>query len=276
MLAHTAYEMARGSITRNDRPSARPSRLGRILDVFEAVITDGFDSSLASITSHTALPKSTTHRLLAVLSQHGYVVPLEHGHYAPGPQVFVIAGLASTFHDYARVARPILADLRCSTEETIHLALLVGNEAIYIEKLEGNRPYRMPSEVGKRLPLHSTAIGKAILASLLVRERDRVLAQLPLSRRTTRTITDRPSLVTEIAITRKRRYAIDDEEDEDGIRCVSAAFRGHQDTTLGAISVSAPAFNLSTVKAHALAPAVVTAADALSRALGAPISQRPA
>jgi DNA-binding IclR family transcriptional regulator len=240
------------------------------LDVLEAVIHDhtGRAVSLADVAGRTALPKSTTHRILAALSERGYVVPVEPGRYAPGPQVFVIASIASNFSDYPRLVRPLLADLRRSTKDTIHLALLVGTEAVYIDKLDGDRPYRMASEIGNRLALHCTAIGKAILADLMVLERDRLVARLSLSSRTARTITDRAELVNELNKTRARRYAIDDEENEDGIRCVGAAFCGHRGTTLGALSVSAPTFALATAQAHALAPGLIAAADAVSLALG--------
>lgn len=247
--------------------------LDRVLDILETVLQSNSDATLAEIASRTCLPKPTAHRILGGLANRGYVSSWRHGHYGPGPQAFVLAGLANAVRDYALIAGPALAELRLHTHDTIHLALLVGKGAVYIEKLEGDRPYHSASKVGLHLPLHCTAIGKAILAELPDPVCEEILRALPLPRRTQRTLTDLSSLREELEVTRARRFAIDDEENEDGIRCVGSAFLDHYGAVVGAVSVSAPVFTLSVADATGLGPEVLKVATTVSRALGAPSAQ---
>lgn len=251
-----------------DGPPA-PGALDRLLDVLESVMRHGSDSTLAEIASGANMPKSTAHRILMGLCRRGYVTARLHGHYGPGPQMFVLAGMANVIRDYALIARDALGVLRNYTRDTIHLALLVGDTAVYVEKLDGSRPYRSISKVGLPLQLHSTAMGKAMLAALGDEERERLLERLPLTSRTPRTLTSAPNLRSELELVRSRGFAIDDEENEEFIRCVGAAFRDHNNTVAGAVSVSAPSFLMSPEQALALAPHVRTAADTISQALGA-------
>lgn len=258
------------SMERNSSRGLIPSdALNRVLDVLESVVKNGSDTTLAQIAAHAAVPKPTAHRILMGLARRGYVRSWEHGHYGPGPQVFVLAGMANAMRDYAVIARPALGELRTHTKDTIHLGLLVGEEAVYIEKLDGDRPYRMVSKLGMHLYLHCTGIGKAILAALPDPVRDELVERLPLPGRTPRTLTDRSALRKELVLTRARQYAIDDEENEAGIRCVAAAFRDHNGVVVGAVSVSAPAFLMSLGQATVLGPAVLKAANEVSLALGA-------
>lgn len=247
--------------------------LDRALDVLETVLRSDGDATLAEIASCTRLPKPTVHRILGGLASRGYITPWGHGHYGPGPQAFVLAGLANAVRDYALIARPALDELRLHTNDTIHLALLVGDHAVYVEKLEGNRPYHSASKVGLHLPLHCTAIGKAILAELPEAVCEKLLRDLPLPGRTQGTLTDLPRLRNELAVTRRRHFAIDDEENEDGIRCVGSAFLDHHAAVVGAVSVSAPAFTLGVADAMVLGSDVLKAATSVSRALGAPVPQ---
>jgi DNA-binding IclR family transcriptional regulator len=177
--------------------------------------------------------------------------------------------MANAVRDYAVIGQLALKGLRTHTNDTIHLALLAGDEAVYIEKLEGNRAYESVSKVGLHLQLHCTAIGKAILAALPDAACDELLQRLPLPRRTPHTLTDLPTLRRELALTRARQFAFDDEENEESVRCVGAAFRDQHDAVVGAVSVSAPVFTMSMEDAIAVAPAVLAAAGAVSIALGA-------
>lgn len=230
----------------------------------------GSDGSLAEIAVGARAPKSSVHRVLGGLARRGYVTARDHGHYGPGPQIFVLAGMANALRDYALIAGAALDDLRHQTSDTIHLALFVGDGAVYVEKLDGTRPYRSVSKVGLPLQLHSTAMGKAILAALPDSDREELMERLPLTARTPRTVTTLADLRKEVAAVQVRRFAIDDEENEELIRCVGAAFRDHNNSVLGAISVSAPSFLMSLEQAVRLGPHVLRAADTLSAALGAP------
>jgi len=123
--------------------------------------------------------------------------------------------------------------------------------------------------VGNRLALHSTSIGKAILAYLLPAERATLLAPEALVRRTARTLTTVRELEAELAAIRGQGYAIDDEENEEQIRCVGAAIFDRRGHVIGGMSLSAPAFAMPVTMAHLLGPSVLAAARELSISLGA-------
>jgi IclR family transcriptional regulator, acetate operon repressor len=167
--------------------------------------------------------------------------------------------------DTTALAAPVLRELHAEVGHTVHFAMLSDDEAVYLEKLvDPGLPYQFASRVGGRIALHCTAIGKALLADMPA------IPRLELPRRTASTITSADELRSELSRVRARGFAIDDEENERNIRCVGAAVRDHSGAATHAISVSAWTVELSLDDALALGPRVVTAADAVSRALGAP------
>jgi IclR family transcriptional regulator, acetate operon repressor len=267
--------MKSDSTTRNStQTSVDRGVLDRFLDVMEAIVAGAPETSLEEIAGLTSLPKPTAHRILAGLSRRGYVVALGRGLYAPGAQLLMLLGRAHSSLGYPRVARPYLLRLQHVAHRTIHFGLLVGGEVVYIDKLEKDRPDRMASVVGMRLPLHSTAIGKVILAHLPVATRESMLDVAPLTQFTVHTITDRAHLQSEIALIASQGFALDNEENEDGIRCVGAPIFCHRGDVVGAISVTAPAFQLSRAHAEQLAPEVMATAANISEALGAAAPER--
>jgi DNA-binding IclR family transcriptional regulator len=189
--------------------------------------------------------------------------------YGPGPRVLTLAGQISATLDYAAVASPELRRLQDMTPHTIHFGVLVDVEAVYVAKLEGTRPYQMRSTIGMRLPLHCTAIGKAILAYLPDLELAELLSASKLTRNTQRTITSPQLLRDELRSVKQSGYAIDDEENEEGIRCVAAPVFGADGHVVGAISVAAPTFDLALSDIASVAPHIIRAADGVSHRLGA-------
>ena len=140
--------------------------------------------------------------------------------------------------DAAERARPELVALQEESGATVHLALLDGAEAVYVAKVESAKPYRMASRVGMAMPLHCTAIGKAVLAGMPDAEAAALLGRSRLPARTPNTITDPDRLRTHLREVRERGWSVDDEENEAGVRCVGAAVFDHTDRAIGAVSVS--------------------------------------
>lgn len=263
------------STSRND-PGRAVERTLRILEALaEGDGTVGESEAtmaLAEIAARAELPKSTTHRIVQTLVKHGYAASDGDGRYELGPQILRLAGRTFAIPlDYGRRVRPMLEELLASTKETVHFGVLRAGGCFYAEKLEPERPYRMASVVGAQLPLHSTAIGKAVLAHLPADERRLLLGKLRLARRTANTITDVGILEKELADVRDRGFSIDNQEDVEGIRCVGAPVFGNSRRVIGGISISGPAFTLSLDHALELAPQVVAGARATSLALGAPV-----
>ena len=224
---------------------------------------------VTDIAAGTGLPKSTVHRILQSLVGWGFARADGSGGYLPGPRILTLAGKVMSRFDPAQHADSALLRLRDRTGFTVHFAVRSGDEAVYVRKLEGLRPYQMASRVGMSMLLHSTAIGKAILAQLRDEEVTVITSRTGLERRTQHTITDSGALLDHLAEVRRRGYTIDDEENEAGIRCVGAPVFDHTGAVMGGISVSGLAFEVASDD-ETLGPQVVTAAREVSLALGAP------
>lgn len=242
--------------------------IGKTLAVLETLAVH---QRLSAIAEATGLPKSTVHRILRSLTEHGFARAASDGRYLPGPRILSIAGQILSTFDYTLQLGPALRGLQTRTGFTVHFAVLTGLEAVYVEKLENeDKPYRMASRVGMRLRLHCTGIGKAILAALPPEEAERLLAEAGMEARTPNTITSAEAMSAELERVRGRGFAIDDEENEEGTRCVAAAVLDHRGRVFGGISVSTLAFLMPHQDAERLGPTVLEAAAAMSEALGAP------
>ena len=244
----------------------------KTLSVLDALGADqsGGGSRLGSIAERAQLPKSTVHRILKRLVERGYARAQGEGVYMLGPRILAMAGGMLERLDPGPAARTILRELHEDVGHTVHLAMLAGDEAVYVEKLvDPGLPYQTASRVGGRIPLHCTSIGKAILAAMPPEEARALLARRKLVQRTPHTLVTPRALRAEMERVRQREFAIDDEENERNIRCVGSVVRDHRGRPVAAVSVSALTVELSFDDALALGPRVVAAGQALSAALGA-------
>ncbi len=224
-------------------------------------------SRVVDIAKSTALPKPTVHRILQTLVRHGFARSDGQGDYVGGPRILSLAGRFLQRLDIAEQVRPILRDLQERTGWTVHLALLSGDEAVYVAKLEGAGPYTLASRVGMSLRLHCTSIGKAVLATLTDDEVRALVRRTGLPARTEHTLTDEESLLADLREVRRRGYAEDREENETGVRAVGAAVFDHTGEVFGAVSAAALAYRDD--PAGERGDLVVRAAAEVSKALGA-------
>ena len=237
----------------------------KALSVLEALADHERITDLADM---TGLPKSTVHRILQSLVEQGFATSDGSGGYLPGPRVLTLAGKVMHRFDPARLASPALQSLRDRTGHTVHLALRNGDEAVYVEKLAGHKPYQIPSRVGQGLLLHSTAIGKAILAALTDDEVAAICSRTGMPRRTANTLTTPADLLTHLTEIRRRGYAIDDEEDVEGMRCLGAAVTANNGQVIGAVSISTLIHELPLRETRAIGAEVLGTARDISIALG--------
>ena len=174
--------------------------------------------------------------------------------------------------DLRKVAEPILRDLAEITKETVHMVVLDANEVVYIDKIETRQitgGLKMASSVGARNPVHTCAVGKVLAAHLSEEDLDYLIKQKGLPQRTTNTITNPAAFKEHLKIVRSQGYAIDDEENERGIRCLAAPIFGEKGRPVAAISVSGPAFRVTKkVAQETLKKEVMKAAFAISERLG--------
>jgi IclR family transcriptional regulator, acetate operon repressor len=212
----------------------------RALALLEALAAAEAPVGVGLLAARTGLPQGTAHRLLQGLQARGYVRHDASRKYSVGSAALLLGDAAQ--RSLARSARPYLAELVEASGETANLAVLEGDDVVYVAQVSSPHTLRMFAEVGRHVPPHSTAVGKVLLAAL---PRDRALSILRrtgLPRRTPSTITSIDAFCLELDRVRERGWAADDEEQEIGVRCVAVPVGGHQSApVVAAVSLSGPA-----------------------------------
>lgn len=195
--------------------------------------------TLTGMHEHTGLPKSTLVRLLAALTEMRFVVRVdERPAYRLGHKVMALADAYVSSVDLSAAAGPYLDELALETQQTSDLGVLDGREVVCVCVRQPDRPLRVASSPGTRDSLHSTGLGKMLLAG--VAEPAAHLPPEPFSARTDRTITSLGEMSKEVRRTQRRGYAVDDNESSVGLKCLAVPVTV-TDRTLAAVSVSGPA-----------------------------------
>jgi len=230
--------------------SSKPTNLVQTIERASSILDILGESSqgiaLRELSAKIKLPKGTTHRLLSSLSYFGFVrQDPKTRNYFLGLKLVELGQVLLNQLDLRKEAEPFLRDLAERTKETVHLVILDRNEIVYIDKVEADQNQsglRMASRVGLRNPAHSCAVGKVLLSYLSVEEVDRVIKEKGLAKRTENTITDPIQLMEHLKVVRAQGYAIDDEENEKGVRCVATPIFNEAGKAVAAISISTPVF----------------------------------
>jgi DNA-binding IclR family transcriptional regulator len=237
----------------------------KTLLVLEAALTH---SRFTEVVEATGLAKATTHRILSTLVDRRFVTVDRDGSYLPGPKILSLAGRALLRIDISAIAKPFVEQLVGQSHCTIHLGAVNGDEIVYLIRADSDKPYLMPSRVGLSVPLHSTGIGKVVLADYTDDELDRFVARAGLPARTPHTITTPDGLHTEIADVRRLGYALDREENVPGLACVAAPIRDLTGTVKYGVSISTLLLEHTYEQIEAMAPMAVATAQKISAALG--------
>ncbi|MBI4966249.1 MAG: IclR family transcriptional regulator [Desulfomonile tiedjei] len=256
------------------KPNNLVQTIERISAILDLVGENPEGTSIRAISSQLGLPKGTVHRLLSSLTYFGYIrQDAVSRNYFLGLKLLDLAGLVKSQLDLRKIAEPLLHALADKSRETVHMVVWDRGEVVYIEKMEPPLEMvgglRMASRVGSRNPAHSCAVGKILLSYLTEDELRDFISEKGLTARTANTITDETALKKELRTIRTQGYAIDDEENENGIRCVGAPILGASGRAVAAVSVSGPAFRLTKrVVRDALRQEIVETAEEISRRLG--------
>ena len=239
----------------------------RALDLLEALAAADGEVSITALAARTSLHVSTVHRLLSTLLRRGYVRQnADTSRYYAGPKLATLAEGRSRFGEMRLRARPILRAITETTRETANLVVLDDAAAVYIDTVPSPQVVRLFTAIGNRVPLHATGAGKCILASLPQPKRDTLLARLELRPYTPHTIVDAAALRRALDEARERGFALDDEEYDEGVRCVAVPVSGVADA-VAAISVSAPSSRLARQRALELVPLLRRSASELAATL---------
>ena len=237
--------------------------VARALDILDVLQGAPDGASLATLSGAVHLPKSSVFRYVTTLLVRGYVQQdSATGTYRLG------LGFAPIHTRNLQVlgarARPLLAELRDRFDETINLAVLHGNRIAYLEILESTKAMRLAARVGDHVPVHSSALGKAICATLPDSDVVEILKAEGMPRLTANTVTDVEAFLAQLEEVRRTGRAIDDREHEEDGRCVAVAVPGTR--IRAAISLSAPAMRFPLGDADAVARALAEKAAQLAGA----------
>lgn len=238
----------------------------RALDLVEIVAAAGGHLPIGEIAAACALPVPTVHRLMRTLVDRGYMRQLANRQYALGFHLVSLGTTAAA--SFGPDAEAILADLVRDLGESANLAILSGDRAEYVAQVPSRHSMRLFTEVGRRVELHCTGVGKAMLAQLDDAQVEAIVRRAGLPAYTEHTIGTPEELDRAIDVVRRRGYALDEQEQELGVRCVSVALPRVEPTRM-AVSVSGPLTRMTDAVVERAVPLLHTAADRLAADLTA-------
>ncbi|GLU47323.1 IclR family transcriptional regulator [Nocardiopsis ansamitocini] len=239
----------------------------RAITIIESLATE--PRTLGEVADLLGVHRSTALRLLQTLEASGFARRLGDGRHAVGTRLIEIAQQTLETLDLRPLAAPHLRRLHATCGHTLHLAQLIGDEVLYIDKLESSDGVRMYSRVGRPAAPHASGVGKAILSQLPRERADRLLdAAEPLTAHTAASLTDRAALAVEIAATAQRGWTVDDGEFEDFINCVAAPIRNSTGEIVAAISITSLRVIAPLDELRALVPDLLDTARAIAHELG--------
>lgn len=225
-----------------------------------------------ALAEKTGLSVTTTHRILGSLAEHGFVAKNPRtGNYEIGVGLIHLVSRHITSLELHTEARPYLGELAMSLNLTGHLGVLRGPNVLYVERLDVLPTVQLFSGVGMQVPAYCSSLGKCILSGMSSREVDVALHNSAFIRHTPNTIPDVAQLKEHLKLVRQRGWAMDDEEQELGFRCVGAPIHDYRDDIIAAVSVSGSVRVLTDDRVERIAEQVVESARQISQRLGAPL-----
>lgn len=250
------------------KEDARTDMVGKALGLLVLLGDEPRGASAAELSRRAELPFSTTYRLLGSLTRDGFVDYEPDGRrYHLGLRVFQLGQRVSNHHGFAGTALPILRRVTEKTGEATILSVRDGHHHLTVNKVDGPQAFRVTSDPGHLGALHTTSVGKALVAFAEDAERQRLVEELELEPLTEFSITDREAFRAEIDQVRRRGYAVMDEENELGMRAVAVPVFNAQGFAFASLATAVPVFRLSLEDLTALVPALQEAAAELSARL---------
>ncbi|MEN1759699.1 MULTISPECIES: IclR family transcriptional regulator [Anoxynatronum] len=243
--------------------------IDRTFHIIEVLAEKPDGLGLTELGKRVGLHKSTVHRLLLALIHHGYVEQDSGSSvYRLSLKMYEIGSKIIDDLALNEVARPLLSALKESVNEVVHLVIRDDIEIMYIDKVEADNKIRMHSRIGARSPLYCTSAGKAMMAFLPEQEIVSIWERSHIQKLTIYTITDLEKMREELNQVKNRGYAIDNEENELGIRCVGAPIFNYRDEVIGAISISGPTLRVTPERVAAFGEAVMATGRLISQKIG--------
>ncbi|MGD0267366.1 MAG: IclR family transcriptional regulator [Candidatus Methylomirabilota bacterium] len=252
-----------------EKCSSTAKTVEKALLLIECFLSAPRELGISEIARLAGINKSTVQRIVNTLSKYGYLQQTPHNSgYRLGFKFLHVSGLLLERIDLRPIARPSLEELRDKTGETVHLMILDNDMGVYLDAVESRQSTRVVSAVGSRDELHTSAVGKALLAFLPEQQVDGILRRKKLKAKTPQSITDPEVFKGHLKLIQRRGYAIDDEEGEKGTRCVGAPIFDHDHHVVASISVAAPTQRLGLRNVPQVAASVIETALRISQCLG--------
>jgi len=242
----------------------------RALIILEALAEAGSPMTLSNLAEEIELNISTVHRILTTLGERNFIEQKqESGKYYLGLKAFEIGNAAKKNINLINVAKPYLQKLVDECNETTNLAILDEGEVVYVDQAASTNMVKMFAQIGSRGPAYCTGTGKALLAYEPSDKRVQFFEEMGLRKLTEKTVVDPEELEKEMKKIRQRGYALDMGEIEEGVRCVAAPIRNHEQKVVAAVSVSGPSIRMTEeLIEEKIIPTVMKVANQISTQLG--------
>lgn len=241
----------------------------KALEILEILADTDGKLTPAELGQRVALPQATIQRILHTMEMRGYVEAIPaSGRFGIGLKSFEIGQAYRHQLGLSQAARPVLRDLVRACDESASLTLLRGVHVVYLDVFQTSKALRIASRVGSITPAHCTAAGKIQLAFLPPHQLDAFLAS-PLKPLTSRSITAPELIRRQLEEAAASGYAMDDQEFDDGVRCIAVPIRDHHRHVIAGVSITGPVSRMSTARIHdELLPRLIEAGQEISRRLG--------
>ncbi|CRK85053.1 IclR family transcriptional regulator [Neobacillus massiliamazoniensis] len=241
----------------------------RALTIISLVSKRKEGMGVTELAANLDLNKSSIFRLLSTLVDHGFIEQNpETKKYRLGYKYLELSSMLLESIDLRTQAKPFLEELESQFNEVIHLTVYDQGEVIYIEKLEGSETLRTHSQVGRRAPMHCTAVGKVILAHLPLNEIVDVIDKYGLPKHTEQTITDKDTFFKELGKIRNEGIGREVEENEPGVSCIAAPIFDNMKKITAAVSISGPSIRMTEERLAEIRPIIMDIGKKISMRLG--------
>ena len=250
--------------------------VARALDILDMIAEARSGLTLTEVTAGIGISKSATYALIRTLVDRGHLREASEGpRYQLGNALLRLGEVAVAQMPLGELARPVLSHLSNELAMTSRIAIADNGQPVFIERVDGPGMVRFHTPIGKRELPHASSAGKAILACLPDDRVREICATVGMSSRTRHTITSPDALLADLVLVRNRGFAVDDEEDAEGVFCIGAPFFDHRGYCAGAITVTSIKLDLSNDRILEIGNVVRSHADQVSELLGRPIQDRP-
>jgi IclR family acetate operon transcriptional repressor len=254
---------------KTDRYTVRS--VARALDILDVIAESRNGLTLTEIAAAIHTSKSATYSLLRTMVDRAHLREVEGGpRYQLGVTLLQLADAALAHLPLGEVARPVLSALSEELAMTTRIALADDGQPVFVDRVDGPGTVRFHTPMGKRELPHASSAGKAILACLPESRVRAICAESGMPGKTVHTIVTPEALLADLALVRERGFALDDEEDAEGVFCAGAAFFDHRGNCAGAISATSIKSGISDARIVEIGAAVRARADQISALLGGP------